>query len=195
MSIILPSTPAPRKITPVPISARSELNAAFGGNTQRQNRLGSRNSLIVEMPPMTYDRSLEWTGLLSETDTCVLSLNEPGVDMGGCGAPLVKGAGQSGSTLVTDGWTPSAYIPMGKWISFTVSGLIFAYRTTAAVAANSAGEADLPIRPMLRASPADNAAISFNPAQIEGFPSLPDDAFAVGVDRLVYLTFTITERR
>ena len=78
----------------------------------------------------------------------------------------------------------------------SVSGLQYLYQTTTAVTANGSGQATLVLRPMLRASPADNAALIYNPATVEGFVTLSDGAMNISVNRLVEgFTFTIEERR
>lgn len=196
MSVTLPTSPAPRSITPRLITARAELRSAFGGSVQRINRLGSRWAFDVELPPMTHAAALDWVDLLTEADTAILNLPEPGITIGSPGTPLVNGASQTGSSLVTDGWTNGYVIPKGKWFSVSVSSLLYLYQTTAAVTANGSGQATLTVRPMLRASPADNAALNVNPAKVEGFVSVPDGAFGISVNRLVEgLTFSIEERK
>ena len=145
---------------------------------------------------MTHASALDWVNLLDETDTCILNLVEPGVTIGSPGTPLVNGASQTGSSLITDAWTAGYVIPKGKWVSVSVSSLLYLYQTTAAVTANGSGQATLSLRPLLRASPADNAALNINPAKIEGFVTLPDGAMSISVDRLVAgLTFTLEERK
>ena len=196
MSVTLPTSPAPRSITPRLITARAELRSAFGGSVQRINRLGSRWAFDVELPPMTHAAALDWVDLLTEADTAILNLPEPGITIGSPGTPLVNGSSQTGSSLVTDGWTNGYVIPKGKWFSVSVSSLLYLYQTTAAVTASGAGAATLTVRPMLRASPADNAALNVNPATVEGFVSVPDGAFGISVNRLVEgLTFTLEERK
>jgi len=196
MSVSLPTSPSPRSITPRLVTARAELRSAFGGSVQRINRLGSRWAFDVELPPMSHAAALDWLDLLTEADTCILNLPEPGIVIGTPGTPLVNGAGQTGAALVTDGWTNGYVIPKGKWVSVSVSSLLYLYQTTAAVAANGSGQATLPIRPLLRASPADNATLNVNPAKIEGFASVGDSAFGISVNRLVEgLTFTLEERK
>lgn len=196
MSITLPTTPAPRSITPRLITARGELRSAFGGSTQRVSRTGSRWVYDVELPPMTAATALAWVTALTEADTCILNIPEPGITIGSPGTPLVNGASQTGSSLITDGWTAGYVIPQGKWLSVGVSSLLYLYVTTAAVTANGSGQATLSILPMLRASPADNAALNVNPAKIEGFLNLGDAAFGISVNRLAEgFTFTLEERK
>lgn len=196
MSITLPTSPSPRSITPRLVTVRADLRPAFGGATQRIARSGSHWAFDVEMPPMTHAQALEWVNIFHETDTCILQLPEPGITIGSPGTPLVNGGSQTGTSLITDAWTFSYAIPQGKFVGVSVSGLQYLYQTTTAVTASGAGAATLALRPMLRASPADNAALIINPATVEGFVTLSDGAMNISVNRLVEgFTFTIEERR
>ena len=73
------------------------------------------------------------------------------------GTPLVKGAGQSGRTLVTDGWLPSqsALLMPGDYIGIGVQLCVI----TSTAVSDSSGNATLSFEPPLRTSPADNLAI------------------------------------
>lgn len=98
------------------------------------------------------------------------------------GTPLVNGASQAGSSLVTDGWTAAAALRLKKGDVFTIAG-VFAvnpltkinttqlrqFVVTADVSSDVAGNATIPIYPAIvtsgseqnvTASPADNAAIT-----------------------------------
>ena len=74
------------------------------------------------------------------------------------GTPRVNGAAQTGTTLATDGWTPSTagILLAGDYIG--VNGEL--KLLVADAASNGAGQATLSIEPPLRASPTDNAAIT-----------------------------------
>lgn len=195
MSVTLPTSPSPSSITPRLITTRGELRSAFGGSMQRISRTGSRWAFDVVMPPMTAATALEWVNILEEADTCILRLPEPGITIGSPGTPLVNGATQTGTSLITDAWTASYAIPKGKFVGVSVSGLQYLYQTTTAVTASGAGAATLVLRPMLRASPADNAALIVNPATVEGFVTVADGALGISVNRLVEgFSFTIEER-
>jgi hypothetical protein len=88
---------------------------------------------------------------------------------GSIGAPLVNGGGQAGATLVADGFVPGVALQAFSFFSFTAGGRNYLHALTGAVTVNGSGQASLPIGPMLRASPADNAALNFATPQIEGF--------------------------
>ena len=98
------------------------------------------------------------------------------------GTPLVNGAAQTGSNLVTDGWTAAAASRLKKGDVFTIAN-VFAvnpvsgdtlsslrqFVVTADVSSDGAGNATIPISPAIvatgayktvSASPADNAALT-----------------------------------
>lgn len=72
------------------------------------------------------------------------------------GTPLVNGAGQTGNTLNTDGWTLSTRV-LEKGDYFQVGDEL--KMMVAAADSNALGVATLTFEPPLRVSPADNAAI------------------------------------
>lgn len=79
------------------------------------------------------------------------------------GTPLVNGANQTGSDLITDGWTTSTtgilkagdYIQIGNYL----------HKVLDDVNSDSSGNATLTLFPDLRTSPADNATITVNSAK------------------------------
>ncbi len=75
---------------------------------------------------------------------------------GAAGTPLVNGAGQSGDTLIVDGFTTK---PNAGDV-FTIAGDTQTYAVTAATDLN-AGESTLTISPDLQITPADNAGLTF----------------------------------
>ena len=96
------------------------------------------------------------------------------------GTPLVNGASQTGTSLVTDGWTASQTGILKAGDIFKLAGLNQVFDITADVNSNGSGQATLPISPPLWAggSPADNAALTvsgvlFRAILIEP-PGIPD---------------------
>ena len=192
--LTLPSSPSPRSVTPRLITARNELTPAFGGTVQRLNRKGSRYALDVEMPPMLYSDALAWDDLLSETDTVVMTVPQSDLDIGAPGSPLVNGGGQAGNALSLKGLTPGYVVRKGQWLSVIAVTRRYLYRSSATITANGSGQATVGLRTMLRYPPADNAVVEIAAPKIEGFARVSDDAFMVGIERLVSLKFTIEER-
>lgn len=76
------------------------------------------------------------------------------------GTPLVNGASQTGTSLITDGWTPStAILKAGDQISFSNGTYNELKRVTADVSSDGSGNATISIFPEIHGSPADGAAI------------------------------------
>lgn len=80
----------------------------------------------------------------------------------GTGTPLVNGAGQTGTDLVTDGWTPNTtgILRAGDWIQLGTGSSSRLHKVLDDVNSNGSGNATLTLFPDLRTSPADNAAIT-----------------------------------
>lgn len=197
MAITLPTTPAPRSMTPRLVSRRRDLEPTFNGPTTRVRRLGSRWAMDFDYPPMTYSDAMDWIAALTsaEADTVLLKVPQPGFSTGAPGGPLVNGASQLGSSLDLDGFTPSHVVRAGQWFSLSISSQRYLYQVAAEKVAGTTGiMADLNINPMIRVSPADNAAAEFGEPMIEGFLSGRETSWTVDVARHVGLSFTITER-
>lgn len=194
MSIALPDWPYPAAMTPRLVTGRAELRPAWGGDIQRINRAGSRFAIDVTMPVMRYEDAQDWSDINDETATVTMQIVQPGLDVGAPGITLVKGAGQSGTTLIIDGFTPYHVLRKNQWISVTTGGRLYAYRVKTEVAADGTGEADVVLTTMLRAVHADNDPVEIAEPRIEGFATVPEDAWATNTAGHVALSFTIEER-
>lgn len=90
-----------------------------------------------------------------------------GVRGSGGGVPLVKGAGQTGNTLIVDGlphatanvYRKGDYFQLGTGLSSRL------YMITQDINTNTAGEATLQFVPALRLSPSDNDALTLTGAK------------------------------
>lgn len=194
MAIALPVWPAPSFLNPRVVSARAEMRPAFGGDVQRINRMGDRYAFDVEMPPMKYVDAQDWGDLDDPSATLTFAIRQPGLSVQPQGTPRVNGAGQSGSSIILDGLTPQTVIRKRQWLNITTSGRLYLYRAKSEVIANASGQVTVPLQTMLRRPHADNDVVELEDPRIEGFASVGDDAWGVGVDRLVRLAFTIEER-
>lgn len=195
MALILPSDPAPRRMNMRKVSARNELSPAFGGDSLRLNRKGTKYAADIEFPPMTYDRGNAFTDLDAEADTVVIAVRQPDIDTGAPGAAnLVKGAGQAGSSLLIDGVTPGYIFGKGWYLTHINAGRRRLYRSAAAAVANGDGEITIPLQTLLRFPPADNDVVLLGRPEIEGYVTGTDMWDVDAEDRLVRISFTITER-
>jgi len=196
MSLTLPTAPPPASMDVGIVSARNSLTAATGGSEQELRRKGSRYALTFAMPPMTYVQAMDWGDLKAEGETVVMRVYQPGLFIGddaGIGTPRIKGGAQIGASVLIDGMMPGYVVRKDQFLSIITGGQRFLYQASAAVAADGAGEMVVPLRHLLRRSPADNDVVEIAQPMIEGFPRDVADV-SVGVERLVYLTFTVRER-
>jgi hypothetical protein len=143
-------------------------------NTQTFESPLNRTTQTLELPGARWYAEIEWPNL-SEADARAMKaffaalhgaagrfylgdLSHTSPSGTALGAPLVKGSSQTGSTLVTDGWTPnqSALLLPGDYIGVNGELKII----TASCASNANGESTIIFAPSLRSAPADNAAIT-----------------------------------
>jgi hypothetical protein len=197
MAVLLPSTPSTMEVTPKLVDFGSILTPPLGGEQQRLNRLGNRWALTVRLPPMPVEPlGREWVAKLVEglSDTVVYPFPQIDFAVGTPGATLVNGANQTGLTINLDGFVANYAIRLGQFFSIIINGRRFLYQSRATIAASAGGAVALPIQPMIRKMPADNAVCEFAPPMIEGF--LQDDGreWTVDVARTTGLEFTIFER-
>jgi hypothetical protein len=80
----------------------------------------------------------------------------------GTGTPLVKGAGQTGESLLVDGLTPSTagILKAGDYFQLGSGATAYLHMNLTDASTDSGGNATLDVWPRLRVSPADNAAIT-----------------------------------
>jgi hypothetical protein len=190
--LTLPTDPAPAKMGIAMVTAKNTLTPAIGGAEQELLRKGTRYALTFSMPVMTYVQSMDWDDLMAEGDTVLMRVFQPGLVIPNPGAPLVKGAGQAGTSLVIDGLPNGYVIRKGQFLSVVSAGQRFLYRAKAS-ATSVAGTATIPLRTMLRRPPNDNDVVEIAQPMIEGFVRDLGE-WAVGVERLVGLQFTVRER-
>lgn len=193
MAVALPTLPTIWEAKPRLVQFNTMLTPTLGGPEQRVQRMGTRFAVDITLPALnpTSARSVLAAVLKAQSLGSTVTVAWPQLSFAtAIGTPLVNGASQTGSSLVIDGLTPSVTIPAGVFFSVTVSGRSYLYAVTDAVTANGSGQATLSIAPMLRASPADNAALSFATPTIEGF--LPDSAASWSLEMLTSSSFTLS---
>ncbi len=162
-TLTMPSTPGFRASRFGLIANTQTFRSPLDGTVQTLELTGARWRASYELPPMNRAQGAAWTAFLSEL------LGSAGRFFGfdpdartplgsGLGAPQVRGAGQTGKSLIVDGWTeletglllPGDYFEVGGELKMV----------TAQVDSDSGGEAAVAFTPSLRASPVDNAALT-----------------------------------
>lgn len=129
---------------------------------QTFNLTGARWVGTWQLPPLKLVKSAEWMAFFTQLEGRAGRFygSPPNKNPQGLagGTPLVKGASQTGTSLITDGWPAStAILTAGDYIELANGELKM---VTATVSSDSSGNATLSIRPALRDSPADNSAIT-----------------------------------
>lgn len=182
-------------MTPRPVFARNETRPGYGGPVGRNLRPGTRWAWDFEYPPMSYVDSLAFDDLLTEDETIVADILQPGLVIGDPGSPLVNGAMQSGRTLHLKGLTPGYVFRKGQWLSVNSQGQRYAYKSRAEATADGSSNLAVPLRTMIRYPLVNNAVVEIAQPKVEGWATLEQDAHAIdAVDRLIRLRFTIEER-
>jgi hypothetical protein len=105
------------------------------------------------------------------------------------GTPLVAGASQTGATLNTDGWTVGATLLAGDF--FKVGGEL--KMSTANGTANGSGVMSVTFEPILRASPADNAALTFTGLSVEMMAVADDFGWTYQAGSVLSFVFDLIE--
>lgn len=171
----------------------------FTGIQQSHAHPGELWQIDIELPPMTRQDIGPWAGwLFSLKGTHGTFLcGDPGYEGPygiGTGAPVVMGASQTGSELVTDGWTISTagILLRGDLFQLGTGATSRLYMLTADADSDGSGVSTLQIWPALRSSPADNAPLTLaDPRSVfrltQAFPIQYDKA------NIAYLTFSARE--
>jgi len=108
------------------------------------------------------------------------------------GAPVVAGPGQSGTALLTEGWTVEGEaMPAGAMISLGTGTATRLHQLTAPAMADAAGRATLALVPALRESPADQAPLEIAAPAVRLRPTAP---VPVAITRADFHHFTISAR-
>lgn len=170
MSLIILPQHAAADVTFEPIDFGGTQGGVLGGSDQRVNRLGNRWKMTAIIPPVSARLADEWGAALTEglQNGVSFAVPEPGLPSGSPGAVLVNGAGQAGAALAVDGGTVGYVIRTGKWFSILTGGRRYLHKATAAVQLGAGGSGTIPLTPLLRAIPADNAPVELARPRIEG---------------------------
>jgi hypothetical protein len=141
----------------------SSLNRAM----QRLELAGQRWRASWTLPPQTKEQAAQWIAffLKCKGQLNSFSASDPDwqVNLGAwSGTPLVKGAGQTGNSLVIDGCSTNitGWGKAGDY--FTVNSKL--KRLTSDCNTNASGETTLQFEPPIYTAPADNSPLIFNPA-------------------------------
>lgn len=171
MSILIPTVGGIVSGDPTLIDFGGVLSSQQGSDDQRLNRIGNRFMLKVEMPSLrtsTDGRQVIARLARAVTEGAIFQFPQSKL-VSGQGAPVIDGAGQTGSTLRLRGFTPGFTAFEGCFFHILYGGRRYVHGIAADTVADAGGKMALPIWPMSRISPNDGAACEFVAPQIEGF--------------------------
>ena len=164
-TLTMPAAPGFRASRFGLIANTQTFRSPLDGTVQTLELTGARWQVNYELPPMTRAQAAAWIAFL--TDLLGSAGRLYGFDPdaraprgSALGSPQVAGAGQSGKSLFVDGWSEleTGLLLPGDY--FEVNGEL--KMVTAQADSDSAGEALVAFAPSLRASPADNAALTLD---------------------------------
>lgn len=145
--------------------ARARSPSEYNFNQQVYVHEGNIVEAVISLPKMLQDDALEWVGFLAALRGAegTFDMGDPSrsVPRGNAGgSPRVRGASQSGYTLISDGWTPSTsnILRRGDWIQLGQ----YLHMIVMDVDSDSQGIAQLDMATSLRFSPANNSTIIVN---------------------------------
>lgn len=165
--LALPATPKAKRVTLRMMDVVAMSRSPFTGQSQVYAHAGQWWEADVSLPSMIRASAEPWLAFLASLrgmyGTFLMGSTTGAAPRGiATGAPAVAGAGQSGMTLMTDGWTTgqTGILKAGDYIQVGTE----LHKVLADANSDGGGLATLDIWPALRASPADNATIVVNNA-------------------------------
>lgn len=127
---------------------------------------GKRWAMQVQVAPMLRAEGEQWVAWLASLRgrRGTFLMGDPlGATPRGAatGTPLVKGASQTGGTLLTDGWTAgvTGILKAGDWIQLGTGSTSRLHKVLQDANSDGSGNATLELWPGPRTAPADNEAI------------------------------------
>lgn len=161
--INLPSTPAPSEVRIAPRSIVAVAVSPFSGAQQAYQHQGQFWQADITLPPMRTADAAPWMAAFLQLNGRYGTFRLGNAAMqtprgAATGTPLVKGASQTGQSLITDGWSASVtgILKQGDYIQIEDR----LYMLMIDANSDASGNATLDIWPRLRAAPADNAVIT-----------------------------------
>ena len=161
--IDLPSTPSPASIRIYPRSVVAVAVSPFSGTQQAYQHQGQVWQADIQLPPMRREDAAPWMAAFLQLNgrygTFRLGNEAMRTPRGAAtGTPLVKGASQTGQSLITDGWTAGVTGILKQGDHIQIESRLYMVMVDAD--SDVLGNATLDIWPRLRSAPADNAAIT-----------------------------------
>ncbi len=197
------SLPTNKGLTRIRLTANNVVGMSMSPFTAKQQvykYTGQFWEAEVTLPPMKRADAEYWISFLLKLNgpygTFLLGDPNGQTARGAAtGSPKVNGAGQTGTDLITDGWTSSVtgILKAGDYIQLGSASSSQLYKVLDDVNSNIDGQAVLTLWPDLRSAPADDAVITVsNPRGIFRLTS-GEQAWDINEAAFYGLTFTARE--
>lgn len=192
-TITFPSSPAPQSMS-WRLVQPAQLNiSAWTGARQVLPSGRGWWECSLSLPPIVGESAVgNWRAFIAAAQGVANDFKVPVNEIAqssSTATPRVNGAGQTGRTLITDGWPVSTTVLNGGQFVTIGDQLL---QLTANVVSDSSGNATISFAPAIRVSPADNALIEYkNPYALMYFAEEPGYSVEPG---LVYsISFNLRE--
>lgn len=177
MAIELPAPPRFRSVQ-FGLRPRTAVFASpTSGKIQSLELPGAYWSGVYEVGRLTLADFGEWRAFISglmgaagRFNAFDPSFTKPfGAFDSGLDTPLVKGAGQTGKSLITDGWRNSGVnlLKGGDYFELTLNSIKRLFLATADASSDGSGNMTISMVPPLQESPADNLALVLSTPKVE----------------------------
>jgi hypothetical protein len=160
----MPASPKMRSVRFLLEGSTQTFTSPLSKSVQTLELLGSRWMASFELPAMKRANAAAWIAFLARLNGKAgrFYAGDPSATSPrgvATGTPLINGASQQGTSLVTDGWTAlvTGILLAGDYIAYQVpSGNRQLHIIVADVNSDAGGSATLTIAPPIRESPADD---------------------------------------
>lgn len=206
MAISYPLTFPSTGIAQITLTARNSVaisSSPFTYRQQVQKNVGSRWEATITLPPLLRANADVWIAFLlslgGQYGTFLMGDPIAATPRGSAsttpGTPLVNGSSQSGGTVAVDGLPVSTanYLRAGDYIQLGSGATSRLYKVLEDVDSNSSGEANIPIWPDLRSSPADNLTVVVQDAVGVFRLSSPETSFNIDTASVYGISFAAVE--
>lgn len=174
---------------------RSGAQQGLGASMLQVDRPGARWAIVVNTPAMEMEpHGRRWQALLLKAKKrgALLRIEEPGLNIGSPGAPVIAADTATGRVLTVEGLTPGYVIRFGKWLSVVHEGQRYLDQVAEEAIANADGEAEIELQNIIRVPFSAGDVVELARPMIEGL--IPDElALDRPLDHLPALSFRIEE--
>lgn len=166
------------------------------GSLARIDRKGSRYRLSCSMGPFYPEQGRQMVARLIAGKSEGIRVPFPMLHtQGSPGLPVVDGAVSTGKSLAIRGLTPGYFCREGFWLSLVKDGQNYLHNVRTGGMADATGDLTVTLNEMIRDSFADGATINLAKPMVEGLVQGDEWQWAMSVDRVIPIEFTIEEAR